>query len=61
MVGKTAEHYKGVAHFFAFLSRPEGQASSHQLTGYLPITMAAFQLTEKSGLYAKHLGTGGGL
>jgi sn-glycerol 3-phosphate transport system substrate-binding protein len=33
------------------------QAASHQRTGYLPITMAAFDLTEKSGFYKKNPGT----
>ena len=57
MAGKQADHYKGVAKFFEFLSKPEVQAASHQLTGYLPITLDAFKLTEKSGFYAKHPGT----
>ena len=33
------------------------QAASHQRTGYLPITKAAFELTEKSGYYKKNPGT----
>jgi sn-glycerol 3-phosphate transport system substrate-binding protein len=33
------------------------QAKSHQRTGYLPITTAAFELTEKSGFYKKNPGT----
>ena len=37
--------YKGVAKFFAFLSKPEVQAAWHQHTGYLPVTRAAFELT----------------
>ena len=56
MAGKNAEHYKGVAKFFEFLSLPDVQAASHQRTGYLPITMEAYQLTDKSGFYAKHPG-----
>lgn len=56
MAGKKSENYKGVAKFFEFLSKPEVQASSHQLTGYLPITTEAFQMTEKSGFYAKNPG-----
>ena len=55
--GKPAAHYKGVASFFNFLSKPEVQAASHQRTGYLPITTAAFELTEKSGFYKKNPGT----
>ncbi len=55
MSGKKAEEYKGVAAFFNFLSNPEIQSASH--TGYLPITMAAYQLTDKSGFYKQNPGT----
>ena len=57
MGGKKANEYKGVAQFFNYLSSPEIQAATHQRTGYLPITTAAFQLTEKSGFYQKNPGT----
>ncbi len=57
MAGKTPEKYKGVAEFFNFLSQPKVQAASHQRTGYLPITLAAYELTEKSGFYKDHPGT----
>ena len=56
MAGKPAAQYAGVAKFFDFLSQPEVQSKSHQLTGYLPITTASFALTEKSGFYAQHPG-----
>jgi sn-glycerol 3-phosphate transport system substrate-binding protein len=55
--GKKPEEYKGVAKFFNFLSNPEVQSASHKRTGYLPITMAAYQLTEKSGFYKENPGT----
>ena len=55
--GKKPAEYKGVASFFNFLSNPEVQSASHKRTGYLPITMAAFQLTEKSGFYKENPGT----
>ncbi len=55
--GKKPEEYKGVAAFFNFLSNPEVQSASHKRTGYLPITMAAYQLTEKSGFYKENPGT----
>jgi sn-glycerol 3-phosphate transport system substrate-binding protein len=55
--GKKPAEYKGVANFFAFLSTPEVQSASHKRTGYLPITTAAFQLTEKSGFYKENPGT----
>ncbi len=57
MAGKKAEEYKGVAQFFAFLSRAEEAAKSHQRTGYLPVTKAAYELTEKSGFYKQNPGT----
>jgi sn-glycerol 3-phosphate transport system substrate-binding protein len=57
MSGKPAAQNKGVAAFFEYLSSPEVQAASHQRTGYLPITKAAFELTEKSGFYQKNPGT----
>jgi len=57
MSGKSAEHYKGVASFFNFLSNTQIQAASHQRTGYLPITTAAYKLTEDSGFYQQKPGT----
>ena len=57
MSGKKADEYKGVAQFFAFLSTPEQAAQSHKLTGYLPLTLASFELTEKSGFYKENPGT----
>jgi sn-glycerol 3-phosphate transport system substrate-binding protein len=50
------EEYKGVAKFFAYLSRPDVQAKWHQTTGYLPITRAAYELTRSQGFYDKNPG-----
>ncbi|MEO5734415.1 MAG: sn-glycerol-3-phosphate ABC transporter substrate-binding protein UgpB [Rubrivivax sp.] len=55
--GKPAADYKGVAQFFNYLQNPEIQAKSHQRTGYLPITLAAFKVTEESGFYKQNPGT----
>ncbi|GAB4370898.1 MAG: sn-glycerol-3-phosphate ABC transporter substrate-binding protein UgpB [Kiloniellaceae bacterium] len=55
--GHPAEEYKGVASFFSFLSRPEVQADWHQQTGYLPITLAAYDLTKQQGFYESNPGT----
>lgn len=55
--GKPVAHYKGVAAFFNYLSDPKVQSASHMRTGYLPITTAAFKLTEESGFYKKNPGT----
>ncbi len=57
MAGKRPDEYKGVAAFFAHLSKPEVAAASHQRTGYLPVTIAAYELTEKSGFYKQNPGT----
>ena len=57
MSGKKADEYKGVAQFFAYLSRPDVAAASHQRTGYLPVTLASFELTDKSGFYKQNPGT----
>ncbi|MGZ5764262.1 MAG: sn-glycerol-3-phosphate ABC transporter substrate-binding protein UgpB [Usitatibacter sp.] len=56
MGGKTNNAYKGVAKFFAYLSRPEVQMDWHTSTGYVPITLAAYELTRKSGYYDKNPG-----
>ena len=56
MGGKTKDEYKGVAKFFTFLSQPEMQADWHQATGYVPITMAAYELTKKLGLLRQESG-----
>lgn len=57
MSGKKANEYKGVGQFFAFLSKPDEAAKSHQRTGYLPVTIASYELTEKSGFYKQNPGT----
>jgi sn-glycerol 3-phosphate transport system substrate-binding protein len=54
--GRPADEYKGVAKFFAYLSRPGVQAWWHQNTGYLPITRAAYELTRAQGFYDRNPG-----
>jgi sn-glycerol 3-phosphate transport system substrate-binding protein len=54
---RPRDEYKGVAKFFAYLSRPEIQAAWHQNTGYLPITRAAFDLSRAQGFYDRNPGT----
>ena len=56
MGGKKPEEYKGVAKLFAFLSQPAIQMDWHTKTGYVPITLAAFEVTRKSGYYDKEPG-----
>jgi sn-glycerol 3-phosphate transport system substrate-binding protein len=55
--GHKPEEYKAVAAFLNYLSRPEVQAEWHQATGYLPLTLAAYELTKKQGFYEKNPGT----
>jgi sn-glycerol 3-phosphate transport system substrate-binding protein len=57
MSGKKPAEYKGIAKFFSFISRPEVQSASHKRTGYLPVTTAAYKLTEDSGFYKQNPGT----
>jgi len=57
MAGKKAPEYKGVAAFFNYLTNVDIQAKSHQRTGYLPITLASFEATEKAGFYKQNPGT----
>lgn len=54
--GKSDEEYKGVAQFFHFLSQTKIQARLHQVSGYMPVTMAAYEDTKKSGFYEKNPG-----
>lgn len=51
MNGKPERDYLGVAQFFQYLSAPDIQAASHQRTGYLPITRAAYSLSRRQGFY----------
>jgi sn-glycerol 3-phosphate transport system substrate-binding protein len=57
MSGKKPTEYKGVGQFFAHLSKPDVAAASHQRTGYLPVTIPSFELTDKSGFYKQNPGT----
>ena len=52
--GKSDAEYKGIAQFFHFLSQTQIQARLHQVSGYLPITKAAYEDTKKSGFYEKN-------
>jgi sn-glycerol 3-phosphate transport system substrate-binding protein len=54
--GKSADQYKGVAAFFNYLSQTEVQTYLHQKSGYLPVTLKAYEETKKSGFYEKNPG-----
>ena len=54
---KSPEVYKGVTKFFKYISSPEKAAEWHQGTGYVPVTKAGFEMTEKAGFYTKNPGS----
>ena len=56
MNGRKPEDYKGVAKFFTFLSRTDVQREMHEVTGYLPITKAAYEATKAAGFYERNPG-----
>ena len=53
---KSDETYKGVAAFFEYLSQTAVQEYLHQTSGYLPVTMAAYEASKASGFYDKNPG-----
>lgn len=55
--GHEDEEYKGVAEFFKYISAPEQQAYWHQNTGYVPITKAAYVLSQEQGYCETDPGT----
>ena len=54
--GRPKDEYKGVAKFLTYLSSAPVQAKWHQETGYVPVTLAAADITEKAGFYKKFPG-----
>ncbi|SMG21883.1 sn-glycerol-3-phosphate ABC transporter substrate-binding protein UgpB [Paracoccus sp. J56] len=56
MGGKSDETYKGVAAFFNYLSQTEVQQFLHEQSGYLPVTMAAYEATKGSDFYQQNPG-----
>ena len=59
MAGKKPDEYKGVAKLFTFLSDVDRQVTLHTVSGYLPITKAAYDKVKASGFYKEkpHLET----
>jgi sn-glycerol 3-phosphate transport system substrate-binding protein len=56
MGGKPKAEYHGIAKFLTFLARPEVQSAWAEKTGFMPATMAAYELSRKQGFYAKYPG-----
>lgn len=57
LTGHEDAEYAAVARFFEYLSQPEVQAAWHQVTGYLPITQASYDLTREQGFYEANPGS----
>jgi sn-glycerol 3-phosphate transport system substrate-binding protein len=55
--GHEDAEYEGVAQFLTYLSSPEVQAAWHQATGYLPVTQAAYELSQEQGYYEANPGS----
>jgi sn-glycerol 3-phosphate transport system substrate-binding protein len=53
---RTPEEYKAVASFLQFIGRPENDALYHQHTGYVPVTLAGYELSKQQGYYEKNPG-----
>jgi len=53
---RTAEEYRGVAEFFRFISQAEQDLWWHQVTGYVPITLAAYEQAQRMGYYQQNPG-----
>lgn len=54
--GHPDEDYKAVAAFFDFLSQTDIQSRLHQVSGYLPVTLAAYEATKSAGFYEQNPG-----
>jgi sn-glycerol 3-phosphate transport system substrate-binding protein len=53
---RTPAEYKAVAQFLQFIGQPEQDAMYHQDTGYVPVTLAGYELSRKQGYYDKNPG-----
>ncbi|HUK04525.1 MAG TPA: sn-glycerol-3-phosphate ABC transporter substrate-binding protein UgpB [Burkholderiales bacterium] len=56
LAGRKPAEYRAAARFLSWLVRPEVQADWSQVTGYVPLTRAAYDLGEKSGFYKANPG-----
>lgn len=53
---RTAEEYKGVARFLAFMAEPDRLVRFAKATGFLPATNAAFDKMKAEGFFAQNPG-----
>ncbi len=54
LAGSSPAAYRGIASFFAWLSRPDVQTEWHQRTGDVPLTTTADELTRKQGFHRRN-------
>jgi len=54
--GRTPAEYKAVATFLNFIGQPDNDAYWHEHTGYVPVTLAGFELAKQQGFYTKNPG-----
>ncbi|MCJ2054876.1 sn-glycerol-3-phosphate ABC transporter substrate-binding protein UgpB [Methylobacterium sp. J-070] len=54
---RSEAEYKGVAAFYAFIAKPEQVALYAQNTGYVPVTLAGYEATRRSGYFDRNPGT----
>ncbi len=57
LTGKSDAEYKGAAKFLNYLATPEVQTWWHQVTGYVPITTAAYEKSKAQGFFEENPGT----
>lgn len=56
MGGRKPAEYRAAARFLSWLARPEVQADWSQVTGYVPLTRAAYEHIAQSGFYKANPG-----
>ena len=54
---RTPAEYRAVAEFLRFMALPENDAEWSEVTGYIPITHAGFEVVQKQGWLEKNPGT----
>ena len=54
---RTPAEYKAAATFLKYIGQPEQDAHWHQVSGYVPVTFAGYELSKKQGFYEKNPGT----
>ena len=53
---RPAAEYKAVAEFLQYIAQPKQDAEWHQRTGYVPVTLAGYELSKQEGFYDKNPG-----